>query len=112
MQFFIREGGLIYFVPFREKYTVTEDFPVNKRAVLKSFFKFAELNGHKRERYFHPKKQISYEDLLEMAAISPSLLKPALLSSTNTTSYPKFYVRYMTNEILYPLSKNKAKKEH
>jgi len=105
--FFIREGGLIYLVHFSEKYTTTKDFPVEKRSTLESFLKFAELNGYKRERFFHIEKQISYEDLLTMAAISP-----ALLSSNYMINYPKYYARYITNEILYPLSNDLAQKEY
>ena len=104
--FFILEGGLIYSVPYNAKYTTTEDFPVDKLAILKSFFKFAELNGYKQEKFFRPKKQISYGDLLTMAAISPALL------SYGYRNYPKFYVRYLTNEILYPLSEDLAQKEY
>ena len=105
--FFIREGGLIYLVPNSAKYTTTEDFPVEKRANLESFLKFAELNNYKRIIFVNPKKQISYRDFLTMAAKSPSLL-----SSGYMKNHPKFYVRYLTNEILYPLSKDLAQKEY
>jgi hypothetical protein len=105
--FFFREGGIIYVVPFKEKYTVSEDFPINKRAILKSFFKFAELNDYKTEDFFHPQKQISYENLLTLATISPKLL-----SYSEFMYYPKFYVHYLTKEILYPLSDDLAQKEY
>ena len=104
--FFILEGGLIYLVSYSEQYTITEDFPIDKLVTLESFCKFAELNGYKRERFFNPGKQISYGNLLTMAAISPAFL------SYGYRNYPKFYVRYLTNEILYPLSEDLAKKEY
>ena len=104
--FFMREGGIIYLVPYSKHYGTTEDFPVDKRSILKSFYKLAELNGFKRERFFHPEKQISYEDLLAMAAISPELL------SHGYNYYPKFYARYLIKEILYPLSNDLSQKEY
>jgi len=105
--FFIREGGLIYLVPFSEKYTTTEDFPIDKRATLESVLIFAKLNDYRRMISLYPEKQISYRDLLTMAAKSPSLL-----SSGYMKNHPKLYVHYLTNEILYPLSKDLAQKEY
>jgi hypothetical protein len=105
--YFIREGGLIYLTPISVNCTTTDDFPSDKRAVLISFFKFAELNNYKPENFFHPEKQISYVDLLSLAAISPKLL-----SYSQFMYYPKFYVRYLTNEILFPLSDDLAQKEY
>jgi hypothetical protein len=106
--YFIREGGIIYVVPFREKNTVTEDFPNDKKNILKSFLKFAELNNHNAESFFHPEKQIRYKDLLAAAAISPALLERPIFR----INYPRFYVRYLTNEILFPLSEDLAQKEY
>ena len=102
---FLSEGGIIYLIPFSEKYAVTEDFPSNKRAILKSFLKLVVLND-KKEDFFYPEKQISYEDLLTMAAVSPAIL------SSGNLYYPKFYVRYWANEILYPLSDDLAQKDY
>jgi hypothetical protein len=111
--FFIWEGGLIYLapysevVPFSEKSIVTEDFPNDKLAMLRSFLKFSYLSGYGYQSFFPPEKEISYEDFLTMAAISPAIFK-----AYHNFYYPKFYVSYWTNEILYPLSDDLAQKEY